>query len=149
MNSKAGQLTSPFYISSPVWSWLRPCQQFKVKWRCVSERSDKDNLDNVGIPSKIILNCPKIVFNRIFSISDLFGFLSFGLKQQEPTTKPSKRTLSTELLTALQEWPDVTVDKGKATDAADVMVAAVPADKAVDWATQVSLKLQKWVSARN
>ncbi len=41
------------------------------------------------------------------------------------------------------------MDKGKATDVADAMVAAVPADKAMDWATQVSLKLQKWVSARN
>jgi hypothetical protein len=50
---------------------------------------------------------------------------------------------------ALQEQPDVTVDKGKASNAADAMVAVVPADKAVDWATQVSLKLQKWVSARN
>ncbi len=41
------------------------------------------------------------------------------------------------------------VDKGKVTDAADGMVMAVLADKAVDRATQVSLKLQKWVSARN
>jgi hypothetical protein len=41
------------------------------------------------------------------------------------------------------------VDKGMATDAADAMVVAILADKAVDWATQVSPKLQKWVSARN
>jgi hypothetical protein len=41
------------------------------------------------------------------------------------------------------------MDEGEATNAVDTMVAAVPADKAVDWATQVSLKLQKWVSARN
>ncbi len=80
---------------------------------------------------------------------DLFSFLSFGLEQQEPTTKPSKQMLSTVLLTALQEWPDIMVDKGKVTDAADGMVMAVLADKAVDRATQVSLKLQKWVSARN
>ncbi len=32
------------------------------------------------------------------------------------------------------------MDKGKATDAADMMVVVVLADKAVDWATQVSLK---------
>ncbi len=81
---------------------------------------------------------------RIFSV-----FLSFGLEQQEPTTKPSERMLPTNLLTALQEWPDFMVDEGKAVDAADTMVAAVPADKAVDRATQVSLKLPKWVSARN
>ncbi len=43
--------------SSPVWSWLQQCQQCKVKWRCVSERSDEDNLDGVGVPSNIILNC--------------------------------------------------------------------------------------------
>ncbi len=41
------------------------------------------------------------------------------------------------------------MDEGKATDVADVTVAVVPAYKAMDWATQVSLKLQKWVSARN
>ncbi len=29
------------------------------------------------------------------------------------------------------------MDEGKATDMADAIVAAVPADKAVDWATQV------------
>ncbi len=75
--------------------------------------------------------------------------MSFRLGRQEPKIKPSERTLSTELLTALQECPDVTVDKGKVADAADAMVAVVPAVKAVDWATQVSLKLQKWVSARN
>ncbi len=40
--------------------------------------------------------------------------------------------LSTKLLTALQEWPDINVDKGKAMDVADTMVAAVRADKAVD-----------------
>ncbi len=57
--------------------------------------------------------------------------------------------MSTELLTALQEWPDVMVDEGKATDAADAMVAAVQADKALDRAIQVSLKLQKLASARN
>ncbi len=50
--------------------------------------------------------------------------------------------MSTKLLTALQEWPDITVDEGKAMDAADIMVAAVLADKAVDQANQVSLKLQ-------
>ncbi len=120
-----------------------------VKWWCVYKQPDKDDLDDVGVSSNIILNYRKIVFNCIFLISDLFIFLSFGLEQKEPTTKPSKRLLSTKLPTALQEWPDVRVDKGKVTDAADMMVAAVLADKAVEWATQVSLKLQKWVSARN
>ncbi len=76
-------------------------------------------------------------------------FLSFGLEWQEPTTKSSERMLSTKLLTALQKWPDVTVDEGKVTDGADGMVAEVLADKAMDWATQVSLKLPTWVSARN
>jgi hypothetical protein len=80
----------------------------------------------------------------IFSV-----FPSFGLEQQEPTTKPSKQTLSTELLTARQEWPDITVNKGKVTNMADAMIGAVPADKAEDRATQVSLKLPKCVSARN
>ena len=41
------------------------------------------------------------------------------------------------------------VDVGKAMDAADAMVAVVPAGKAVDRATQVSPKLQKWDFARN
>jgi hypothetical protein len=41
------------------------------------------------------------------------------------------------------------VDEGEARVEANAMVPAVPADKAVDLATQVSLKLQKWVSARN
>ncbi len=41
------------------------------------------------------------------------------------------------------------MDVGKATDAVDAMVAAVPAGKAMDWATQVSPKLHKWESARN
>jgi hypothetical protein len=35
---------------------------------------DKDDLDGAGVPSNIILNCRKIVFNRIFLILDLFGF---------------------------------------------------------------------------
>ncbi len=176
--------------SSPVLLWLRQCQRFKVKWRCVYEQLGKNNLDGVGVPSNIILNWHKIVSIVSFWFWIFLVYSSFGLElqnyrqalkilligspwqnfqdlnnlrkifriwiicgtlfnQQEPTTKPSKRTLSTKLLMALQEWPDVTVDKGKVTDVVDTMVAVVPADKAVDWATQVSPKLQKWVSARN
>ncbi len=41
------------------------------------------------------------------------------------------------------------MDVGKVTDTVDAMVAVVPAGKAVDQATQVSPKLQKWDSARN
>ncbi len=70
-------------------------------------------------------------------------------QQEEPTTKPSEWTLSTELLLACQEWPDIVVDVGKTTDVADAMVVVVPAGKAVDQATQVSPKLQKWDFARN
>jgi hypothetical protein len=40
--------------SSPVQSWLQQCQRFKVKWRCVYEQSDKDNLDGVSVPSNIL-----------------------------------------------------------------------------------------------
>ncbi len=100
----------------------------KVKWWCVYKQSDEDDRDGVGIPSNIIYWSCKILLIVSFWFWIFKIFLSFGLKRQEPKTKPSKQTLSTKLLTALQEWLDVTVDKSKAMDMADAIVAAVPAD---------------------
>jgi hypothetical protein len=47
----------------------------------------------------------------------------------KPTTKPSMRTLSPILFLGLREWPDVTEDKGKGTDARGAMVAVVPVER--------------------
>ena len=56
--------------------------------------------------------------------------------------KERERALSTILFPCQQEWTDETEDKGEATYTLNVMVAAVPIERAADLGTETQSNLQ-------